>query len=275
MLAGQSSKADELSDSFELGELGFPNYVNLIELSDFTKRSRVDLTFTPTWASTAGRLVGGSFVNRETNETCLKVTSIRTGKTVSDCPKLAELIRFAYMDDLSRLAMIGRMTFRGKCQLIIDDRITGVRTVPVKLAEKTLTATGPSWSVDGQMLALEWNEEIIIIRGDQKIGVFQGTRGRISPDGRWLAYQPSPGTVGVMEIGSGRLIWSVDAVERCRPMWSPDSRYVLYSRRSIVPWLVSAVLTIASASNGVEVWRQSISGPSTGENYFLVPRSGG
>jgi eukaryotic-like serine/threonine-protein kinase len=61
--------------------------------------------------------------------------------------------------------------------------------------------------------------------------VERGTAGKISPDGRWLAYQSAESgrtEIYVMPFGSGQGKWQVSANGGSRPQWSKDGKELYY-----------------------------------------------
>jgi Tol biopolymer transport system component len=100
--------------------------------------------------------------------------------------------------------------------------------------------TPTDWSRDGKNLlysrcSLDGRCEIwaLPLEGEHKPSLVapQGTNGRLSPDGRWLAYrslESGQTEVYVMPFGGGQGKWQVSANGGTQPQWSRDGKELYY-----------------------------------------------
>jgi serine/threonine-protein kinase len=109
-----------------------------------------------------------------------------------------------------------------------------------RVGESDATEIGFTWSADGaDLIFASGNGDLYTLSGDDQAVAplfeteFSETRPRVSPDGRWIAYESNEdGTANVYvrpfpDVGGGK--WKVSAQGGVHPLWSPDGRELFYS----------------------------------------------
>ena len=99
---------------------------------------------------------------------------------------------------------------------------------------------GFTWSADGtDLIFASGNGDLYALSADDQVAaplfetVFAETRPRVSPDGRWIAYESNEdGNANVYvrpfpDVDGGK--WKVSAQGGAHPLWSPDGRELFFS----------------------------------------------
>jgi len=122
-------------------------------------------------------------------------------------------------------------------QKALDDSQAEERLSTFSVSEAT------DWSRDGRLLILHslqpnahWQVSVLLIAGDRTPSVFSRTefneqRGRLSPDGRWMAFESDEsGTVDVYvrAYPTGGRRWQVSQGGGTEPRWRSDGQELFY-----------------------------------------------
>lgn len=115
-----------------------------------------------------------------------------------------------------------------------------------------------SWAPDGKMVVFEdlATDSVVVadLAGRQR-QLDRGSAPSWSPNGRWIAYlssdeRDSSSLALIRPSGMGRRVVDVEGPVRNVEGWSPDSRYILYTRS-------------AGRRRGTQLWRSDTSGEAT------------
>ena len=93
-----------------------------------------------------------------------------------------------------------------------------------------------SWSEDGQLLAFQFGQDVLVRARDGAIrpalvtGAFE-REARFAPNGRWMAYRSNEtgrDEVYVQSYPTGGGKWQISTEGGAQPMWSPDGKELFY-----------------------------------------------
>lgn len=181
----------------------------------------------PEWVSSDGRFVGGP--KHDLSQPGLFITDL-TINSVKRIFRGRFSGRYCLTDDLTRIALWERSS-QGRVLVIKN---LGGRVEHAKLqapSEEASQSNALSWSSDAQKLCFDHSGRIFLNHNGQHEEIVRGNWGSISPNGRWLVYQPKASTLALRELSGrneiplgevGRDVWA---------RWSPDSSRFLTVER--------------------------------------------
>jgi Tol biopolymer transport system component len=168
---------------------------------------------------------------------------------------LAEVSSLAWTPDGRHLAVSGPVAGRGGWGVYLKD-VDGVGKPQLLVAAESIEIHLAGWTPDGQTLIafggrpVQVKMEIMRLQRGKPREVIHTEPGavssaRISPDGRWLAYDSTATgvfEVYVLPVSGARERIPVTAAGGTMPFWSPDGRELLFRRdRAVISVPVKAI----------------------------------
>lgn len=271
LLAGPVMARDMDADAiFRLGQVGFSNGVQVGSLRGLGGEPApiIPIGFTPTWASSSGRIVGGQAYGPDGLEA--RAISLVTGEEVRQDLHGIDVLSASFSEDFATVAVVSGGGHNESSKLLLIERGKARPYFEYSLGPRRWTLA-PSWSMDGTKLAFAWGEETVLVDG-RKAARVAIRNGSLSPDGARLLGQPESRVISVTDLPSRKEVWrSWTGIDIEPARWAPGGHHVLYSRVNRLLRFVS-YLVIAEATGGKEIWSRVVFGPSY-SNYFLLPKS--
>jgi len=190
------------------------------------------------WVSRDGLWVGGREAGNvfHRRPLCLYVQNVKTAEKRSYCGLIEEARRFAFSDDLQRLAVLGRPHQEAGAQdtmgLFVIDLAHPARGPAFVLRNlENAYISGVSFTHDGNLLTFARENDIFAYdtQSGELRALGSGTQPTMSPSGSHLCFQDSSRRLILREIKSGIVSLIGETIGEAAT-WSPDGRGILYCR---------------------------------------------